>query len=253
MPHFLGDMEAGDIYHDISSLKRPKRYPSPPGQSKLFQPCEKVEIQLATPSLGSGKSLWSVISKRRSIRHYLRIGLSLKEIGQVLWACQGMRKSSVPYPFRTSPSAGNLYPIESYVFVKQAKGLVDGVWRYEPERHGLRLYLEGDAWPNIASSCLDQKAVRETSFLIVLVAEAKICEMKYGVRAYRYLYLEAGHICQNIYLAAEGLGLGCCAIGAFFDREVSDLLELDIEDEKVLYIATVGVPERSHGDTYVIS
>jgi len=74
------------------------------------------------------------------------------------------------------------------------------------------------------------------------------CRWKYGERAYRYVYLDAGHIAQNLALAAVSLGLGSCQIAATFDDEVNELLGVDGEEESVLYMSVIGRPANSAND-----
>jgi SagB-type dehydrogenase family enzyme len=113
------------------------------------------------------------------------------------------------------------------------------LWRYEPARHGLAKVAAGDARPALAAAGLEQAPLKRAPGIIIIVAKPAICAAKYRARAERYCTLEAGHVAQNILLAAEALGLGACPVGAFRDAEVLAVLGLS-DDYLPLYMVPVG-------------
>jgi SagB-type dehydrogenase family enzyme len=143
-------------------------------------------------------------------------------------------------PLRTAPSAGGLYPIETYVVVNSVHGLGSGVYHYFPQNHTLELLRKGDYSNAVAHAGLDQRMAKNSGVVLVWTAVVGRGTWKYRQRAFRYFYLDAGHIGQNVALAAEGMGLASCAIGALYDDEVNELVGADGEDEAAVYMTCVG-------------
>ncbi len=188
-------------------------------------------IPLPTPRLKSSVSLEETLAKRRSVREFSDEPLSLDEIGQLMWAAQGITSSIGQ---RTAPSAGGLYPLEIYV-VKD-----DGVYRYIPVNHQLRAHLRGDVRHALVVASLEQGAVQSAPVNIVIAAVYARTSGKYGEeRTPRYVHLEAGHAAQNILLQAVALNLGAVPIGAFYDDPVKQALALP-SDQQPLYVIPVG-------------
>ncbi|NIT36677.1 MAG: SagB/ThcOx family dehydrogenase [candidate division Zixibacteria bacterium] len=186
--------------------------------------------ELPEPSREGGLSLHEAIAGRRSTRTYGSRKLTGVEVGQLLWAGQGITS---PRGFRTAPSAGALYPMFLYYADDVA------LWRYEPLRHGLVKVVDGDVRAEIATAGLEQAPLKRAPGIIIVVAKPAISAIKYRGRAERYCTIEAGHIGQNILLTAEVLGLGACPVGAFHDAELLDVLELG-DDYLPLYLIPVG-------------
>lgn len=186
------------------------------------------------------ESLKEILRRRRSRRELLRDPISIQELSQLLWATQGITAREGPYAFRTSPSAGALYPIDTYPIVNRVEGLKAGIYRLKPLEWELELLKAGDFSWEIARACLQQEMAARAAVVMAWVAVVERSRWKYRERAYRYLYLDAGHIGQNLYLAATALGLGCCTIGAFCDEDVDDLLGVDGLQETTLYLGAVG-------------
>ncbi|MGY4706194.1 SagB/ThcOx family dehydrogenase [Candidatus Bipolaricaulota sp. J31] len=199
-------------------------------------------IPLPEPRLVGEVSLEEAIARRRSIRSYADFPLTLAEVGQLLWAAQGITEPR--RGFRAAPSAGATYPLELHLVVGEGtvEGLAAGVYRYLPEGHRLSRRLSGDLRARLAAAALGQPWVRAAPVCIVITAVYRRTTARYGERGVRYVHLEAGHVGQNIYLQAVALGLGTVAVGAFRDEEVAGLLELPA-DEEPLYIFPVGRPE----------
>jgi SagB-type dehydrogenase family enzyme len=143
---------------------------------------------------------------------------------------------------RAAPSAGALYPIETYVVVNAVSGIEPGVYHYGPERHELDLIRVGDFGPEFARAALDQRMAARASVVFAWTAVFERSKWKYKQRAYRYVYLDAGHIAQNVALAAVALGLGSCQIAAIYDDEANALLQVDGSSESTLYMTVVGRP-----------
>jgi SagB-type dehydrogenase family enzyme len=157
-----------------------------------------------------------------------------------LWATQGVTLASHNFLFRTSPSAGALYPVETYVAIHRVTGLDPGIWHLHIPDFALELVAAGDCRQALVGACLSQQFMGTAAAAFIWTGILNRARAKYRERAIRYIFLDAGHICQNLMLAATALGLGCCPVGAFFDSEVEQLVQVDGQEEVALYLAAVG-------------
>ncbi len=182
------------------------------------------------------------IEQRTTIRRYSDDPISLEQLSYLLWLTQGV-KAVTPRPvtLRTVPSAGARHAFETYLLVNRVAGLQPGVYRFLAIEHAL-LPVNLDAATNAAltHACLDQGQVEHSAVTFFWVADVARMYWRYGERGYRYLHLDAGHVCQNLYLAAEQLGCGVCAIAAFDDVLTNTALGLDGEEQFTVYIASLG-------------
>ncbi len=197
-------------------------------------PAHAPKLDLPLPG-GDGAGLWDVLRRRRSRRDYAGGGLSLEELGALAWAAQGVTGGARNAVQRAAPSAGGLHPLDLYAVLPGPEPAA-GVWRYEPEGHRLRPALAGPALGELAKVALGQPFVTKSAATFMLTAHPERS-------AWRYLYLDAGHVGENILLAAEALGLGACAIGAFHDSAANELLGVDGMNELVVYMVAVGLLE----------
>jgi SagB-type dehydrogenase family enzyme len=203
-------------------------------------------ITLPEPDFSLDSKLIEVLTTRRSRRNYdPETPLDLKDLSTLLWATQGTTEKYDtqfgPLFLRTAPSAGALYPIESYLCVRLVNDLKSGIYHFRPHYFDLELLRSGDYSERFSLAALNQKMVNLAQVTFVWTAMVERSKWKYLQRAYRYIYLDAGHIGQNLYLAAEALQLGCCTIGAIFDEEANKLLDdVDGISETVVYMASVG-------------
>lgn len=203
---------------------------------------EKLKFALPAPKTQGGGPLWDVLGRRRSVRDFRPDPVSLEEVSQLLWAAQGITAHQFGYALRTAPSAGALYPVETYLVAHRVLGLPQGLYHYAVLDHGLEQIAAGDFRVAAARAALDQKVAYEAALVLVWTAVFERCKWKYRQRAYRYIYLDAGHIAQNVALAAVALDLGSCQIGALYDDEVNDLVGADGVSEGALYLTVVGRP-----------
>lgn len=180
------------------------------------------EILLPQPQRKSQTSLEETLQKRRSIREYKNEPLSLKEIAQILWASQGITEGS----HRTVPSAGALYPIEIYLVVKNVEGVAEGAYRYDPKDHKLVFIVDGDLNKAVAEAAASQEWIESSAAILLISADFEKTTQKYGERGRQYVWMEAGHSAQNVYLQAVSLGLGTVSVGAFDNEKVQKILNL---------------------------
>ncbi|MBM4033341.1 MAG: SagB/ThcOx family dehydrogenase [Planctomycetes bacterium] len=228
----------GDSYQQATKYHRGRGARAEAGKAR---PAEGTEA-LPPPQTQGGAGLWSVVQARRSVRDFRRAPLSRQQLSQLLWATQGITASAHGQAFRAAPSAGACYPLDTYLVANRVEGLEAGLYRYDAESVALARLRLGDLSGAIAAACLDQEMAAEAAVVFAWVAVPARSKQRYRERAYRYVYLDGGHIGENLHLAATALGLGCCAIGAFFDDEVNALLGVDGLDETAVYLSVVGVP-----------
>ena len=208
---------------------------------KEYPNCKKIEL----PKYQSVEnlSLNDVIKRRKSIRNFSKKPMTLEQLSYLLWASTGIQRIEQGYEFRTAPSAGALYPIETYLVVNNIDNLEHGLYHYNIKNHILEELKNGDLRKEITSSALGQSMCYSCSVVFVWTAIFPRSKWKYKERAYRYVYLDCGHIAQNLVLSAVNLGLGTCQIGALFDDEVNKILDLDGTNEGVVYMSVVGYPK----------
>ncbi|MFH1312824.1 MAG: SagB/ThcOx family dehydrogenase [Candidatus Eisenbacteria bacterium] len=208
---------------------------------------EDSRVDLPEPSL-VGMSVEEAIAGRRSVRSYSDESLSLEELSQILYAAQGVTGQRGEVGLRSAPSAGATYPMEIYVFVNRVAGLDSGVYRYLPPGHAVELIRAGSYGDSLAAACLGQSMPRGAAVSFVLAAVPERTTASYGSRGVRYIYMEAGHISQNICLESTSLGLGAVPIGAFNDVEVDRLIGVDGETEFSIYVNSIGKTVHKRGE-----
>jgi SagB-type dehydrogenase family enzyme len=186
--------------------------------------------------------LRTAIERRRSKRTYADQPLSLVELSYLLWCTQGVKETIDTYAtLRTVPSAGARHAFETLLLVNNIQTLDPGLYRFSAmQHHLLKLKTAAGLAEEITRACWDQAQVKRSAVTFFWVAVPYRMTWRYGERGYRYLHLDAGHVCQNLYLAAEGIDAGVCAIAAFEDEKLNRALDLDGLDEFVIYLAAVG-------------
>lgn len=208
------------------------------------QPYKRYEhapvLPLPDPLTEGGRPLWEAVRRRRSVRRYAERPLTVPELSQLLWATQGITAHRGGYALRSAPSAGALYAVETYLVVNALEGVEPGAYHYEVGVHRLAELKRGRFGPLVAAAALGQSKLERCAVVFIWSAVLPRITWRYHQRSYRYIYLDAGHIAQNLALAAAGLDLGTCQIGAFFDDELNEFLALDGTAETVLYLSAVG-------------
>jgi SagB-type dehydrogenase family enzyme len=197
-------------------------------------------IPLPEVTISGKQFLQQLLQQRRSVRHFQDVSISLSDIGQLLWAAQGITN---PRGFRTAPSAGALYPLELYVVAGQVKNLSSGIYHYDPNNHRLIKVASGDRRKKLAQAAYWQASVSDAATVVVFAAVYERTTFKYGERGVRYVHIEIGHAAQNLSLQAESLGLGTVVIGAFNDDDVKAVLQLP-DDVQPLILMPVSKKTR---------
>jgi SagB-type dehydrogenase family enzyme len=184
----------------------------------------------------------AAIQNRESRRAYSNKAISIKELSFLLWATQGIRKHIGPgHALRTVPSAGCRHAFETYLCVFNVQGLEQGVYRYLPVEHQLLLeFTEEHLKHKVTEATFRQGWVADSAVTFVWTAIPYRMEWRYDIDSAKVIAIEAGHICQNLYLACEAIDAGTCAIAAYDQERMDELLKVDGEDEITIYIAPVG-------------
>jgi SagB-type dehydrogenase family enzyme len=202
----------------------------------LFQPSggQGAEvIKLPPPAKHGGMALAEALEARRTVRRFAARPLDLPQVSQLLWGADG---TSDPRGLRTSPSAGATYPLDLYLVVGE-RGVVNlpaGVYHYLVAENALTPLAPGDLRAAVARASLHQTWMAEAPVMVVITGEYRRCMGRYGQRGIRYTHMEAGNVSQNLFLAAEALGLGAGIVGAFDDQALAQVLKLPPAHEPLL-------------------
>ncbi len=228
-------------YKYLSPSDQARGLPHPPVELELD--CAVSIIDLPDPGENKADiSLTQAIVQRVSMRKYADKPVSLTELSYLLWCTQGV-KSVEPHlvTLRTVPSAGARHAFETYLLVNNVEGLAPGLYKFLAVDHQLaKLEASEHISDIITDACLKQKFVKSSAVTFVWTAATYRMTYRYGERGYRYLHLDAGHVCQNLYLAAEAVACGVCAIAAFDDDRLNQALCLDGEKQFAVYVAALG-------------
>jgi SagB-type dehydrogenase family enzyme len=228
---------------DFSKTDQHRGIAAPPIQKPY--PADAKRINLAKP--GGWKNIMRVsveeaIGRRRSRREYSSNSMNIDDLSFILWATQGIRgKPSSVHALRTVPSAGCRHALETYIAVFRVEGLTRGLYRYLPLSHQL-IWLgdQEDLEGLVAEAASFQSFAGESAFTLVWTAIPYRMEWRYGLASFKLIALDAGHVCQNLYLACEAINAGTCAIAAYDQKKLDSLLGVDGDKEFAVYMAPVG-------------
>jgi SagB-type dehydrogenase family enzyme len=208
---------------------------------------EHRPIELPEPVL-RGMPLEEAITRRRSERVYSEESLKIEELSQILFAAQGITERRSGIELRAAPSAGATYPLEIYVFVNRVNSLAPGVYHYLPSQHAIEMVKSGDYAKSLSDACLGQSMPEQGACSVVMTAVPERTTDRYGERGLNYVYMEVGHVSQNIYLQCTSLGLAVVGIGAFYDEELDRLLGIDCEREMSVFLNSIGRKPLKKGE-----
>ncbi len=214
----------------------PLQKPVPPGARTIALPGPDRFDALCTAGL------LQLLRRRRSVRRFSDAPLSMEELAFLLWGTQGVvRRDGDVSTFRTVPSAGARHAFETYLYCRKVGTLEEGIYRYLPLEHGLLFeFAEPGLAARISEGCFGQRFVGQGAVTFFWSVVPYRMEWRYGAAAHRVLPMDAGHVCQNLYLCAEAIGAGTCAVAAYDQEALDELLRLDGTDEFVIYLAPVG-------------
>lgn len=220
----------------------------PPPIQKPYAAGSKL-IDLARPEnikLGNAP-VAKIINQRRSRRSFTGEVLTNEELSYLLWSTQGISKiekdanGNVMYHFRTVPSGGSKHPFETYLIINRVEGVKPGLYRFLPIEHKLLVMREAEDFPQrITDSCYGQKHTGEAAVVFIWSVIPARTEWHYGCVAHKLISIDAGHLCQNLYLAAESIDAGTCAMLGYNQAKLDRLIEVDGKEEFAFYLAAVG-------------
>lgn len=219
--------------------------PEPPKQKAVADDLPRIALPAVDewrPEIGQ-INLIDTIANRKSRRNFNKTPLTLSELSFLLWATQGQRNPGNGQPhFRTVPSAGARHSFETYLFISAVESVPAGLYHFLPLSHELVLLYESDPslQGKLARAALGQKFVASSAVTFVWTTIPYRMEWRYLGSAHRVILLDAGHVCQNLYLACESITAGTCAIAAYDQEAMDDLLQIDGEEEFTVYLAPVG-------------
>jgi SagB-type dehydrogenase family enzyme len=227
-------------YLDISDQN--KRLPQPPLVIPPFRTGKIIELPDPNTVKVESINLIDAINKRTSLRTYSNKPLTMDEFSYVLWSTQGVKEvTNRPVTIRTVPSAGARHCFEPYVLVMNVEDLVPGLYRYLAIEHKIQeINMKPDISEKIAQSCLNQRFILKGAIALILTVDRYRMMWRYTERGYRYMHLDAGHVMQNLYLCAEAIDSGVCAIAAFDDDMINKTLGLDGVEQFTIYVGVLG-------------
>ena len=229
---------------DFSATDQSRGLPPPPLQAPCPPDAVRIDLPDGRAALArrGGMPVGEAIARRESVRQYDVPPLTLEELAALLWATQGVRRVLGPISaLRTVPSAGARHALETYLAVSRVDTLPAGLYRYLPFDGQLaQLAIHPQIGRRAAAACLGQRFVALAAVTFFWTAIPARMEWRYDLAAHKVIALDAGHVCQNLYLACESLGLGTCAIAAYHQEACDRLLGVDGDEEFTLYLAPVG-------------
>jgi SagB-type dehydrogenase family enzyme len=235
------DFQAGTKYLRNKSLGGKLDWANKPETYKSYPSSRTVQLpnQFQTATI----SFTDVLQKRKSVRSFSKHPLSKVDLAFLLWASTGIQRIEHGYEFRVAPSAGALYPVETYIAANNLEDIERGIYHYNIKNHSLEEIKLGNFGVNLAHAALDQEMCADAAVVFIWTAIFRRSKWKYQQRAYRYIYLDAGHIAQNLALAAASISCGSCQVGAFFDDEINSIVGLDGTEESTICLSVVGHPK----------
>jgi SagB-type dehydrogenase family enzyme len=214
------------------------------GANQEFKELEQVLAETALPA-PSQDFLRELLFRRRSCRTYAPQTMPILDLGDLLASTYGALEldqlnNRVKLLRRAVPSAGGLFPLELYAFLRRTEGLEDGLYHYNVIRHSLQLMRRGDLFPSLESAFYTYPFILHANLVVCFAAIFRRTQKKYGPRGYRYILLEAGHCGQNFCLKAAELGLSTLCMGGFVDSRLNMMLGLQQREEGVVYTLAAG-------------
>ena len=239
---FLKDRIRQEV--DFRQTDQNRRLPPPPLQKPFDPSAPLVELADGGSALKKlcSRPVGELILSRESRRSFRSDSFSLEELSALLFAVQGVRRTlNAAVALRTVPSAGARHPFETYIAVHNVDSLERGLYRYLPfEGKLLFLYPDPEIGERAAAACLDQRFVASAGATFFWTAIPARTEWRYGAASHKVIALDAGHLCQNLYLACESIGAGTCAIAAYDQDACDQLLGVDGVEEFTVYCGAAG-------------
>ncbi len=234
-----------DLREELVSFKtdQMKGLPRPLIQKPCPEDARLISL-IEPPEFNTGRTpLIEAINNRRSHRDYIQKPFSMEELSFLLWSTQGVRKITADgtVAFRTVPSAGARHPFETYLFINHVYDLSPGLYRYISMEHKLCfLYSRENLAEEFVLACYGQEFVKNSAVIFVWTAVPYRTEWRYAMVSYKSILLEAGHVCQNLYLACTSINAGTCAIASYHQDRMDAILGIDGKEEFTIYLSPSG-------------
>lgn len=236
---FLKDTIRQEI--DFSTSQQNRGFPMPPLQKPTQQGQKLIQLPPPKKDILKNNDLYDVLVSRVSHRRYKRNSLTLEELSWLLMACQGAINPDSPPVRRVVPSSGNRHPFETYLAIRKVGDLKQGIYRYLPLNHAIVLERESQKLEDeLMLATLGQKFVGKAPVCFLWTAIPERMEWRFKEASVKVIAVEAGHVCQNLYLAAGSINCGACAVGSYHQGLADLFVGADGQDEFVVYIAPVG-------------
>jgi len=229
-------------YENMSPSAQKRGVNPPPLQQPALS---DIRIDLPEPALKDA-DLGTMIDNRQSHRKYDPEPLTMEELSALLWSTQGVKRIvGEQATFRTVPSAGARHAFETILLINRCADLEPGLYRYLALDHKITPLRTSDTVvQEVRAASLNQSSIEKSAVTFIWYAVVERMTWRYADRGYRYLFLDAGHVCQNLYLAAEAIDCGVCAIAAFDDNQLNEVLHLDGKHEFAIYLAALGKKQQ---------
>ena len=228
---------------DFSQTDQNKRIAPPPVEKPYSKDSKRIDLPEHEQFKNIGKiDLLTAFTNRESHRAYSKQPLTLEELSFLLWATQGIKQIlDEGHASRTVPSAGCRHALETYLCVLNVQGLDQGIYRYLPVEHQLLFeFTEESLNRKITKAVFGQSYPGVAAVTFIWTTIPYRMEWRYDLAAHKVIAIDAGHVCQNLYLACEAIGAGTCAIAAYDQEEMDKLLRINGQDEFTIYLASVG-------------
>lgn len=246
---------SGYIHAEPTDQQQKLQFPLP---VKAAKGTAKTELPLDFEDAVQERGLFELLKARESCRENADVQIPLKELSFLLWATQGIRHFAGRFrqvTFRNVPSAGSRHPFETYLFVKNVEGLRQGIYHYLPESHELEVWEEKSDYEEELKEALNGQAFAASAPVTFVWSVIPYrTEWRYGLQSHKYMLIDAGHMCENLYLACEAVGCGACAIGSYNQELLDELLgfapgpSAEMDYEFAVYAAPVGKRVQKGGE-----
>lgn len=215
--------------------------PQPPFESIPKHIYEVINLPNPKNMIVKNIDLRSAVENRKSVRKYSSKPLTIDELSYLLWCTQGVKKVTDSATYRNVPSAGSRHALETYLLINNVDCIRPGLYKYMAIDHKLSaLQCDGNTAQDITDACPMGPFVKSSALTFIWSAVFYRMVWRHGQRGYRYVHLDCGHVCQNLYLAAQSIGSGACGISVFVDEKINSLIGVDGVEESVIYLASVG-------------
>lgn len=236
---------ASDKFHLLTSNKRNISTPKNIPQSWIkiyFKTYPRLDRVFLKNAKTTKSKLSKILIDRRSIRQFSGVSMSKDKLSYLLFSSSGLTHlgKTIDESKRSYPSAGGRYPLEIYPIILNCEGIEKGLYHYNVKENSLELLLKKDLgkWLTIVTS--EAKWIEKSAVVFIITGVLNRTRIKYGDKGYRLALIETGHLSQNILLLATEMGLDSCPLGGFIDKDVNNLLDVDLQKEVALYMIAIG-------------